>query len=50
MELWGKSWEKVSTKLHFKYGWTWKNYNNKAEMKERQKTTLHLLCNFGKLQ
>ena len=32
--------EKVFAKLHFKQEWTSKRYKNKAEMKERKKTTL----------
>ena len=34
--------EKVSTKLHFSWGWTLKKYRNKVEMKEHKKTTQHL--------
>ena len=40
--------EKVSMKLHFKYGWTWEKCRNNVEMKEHKKTTLHyLLCIFA---
>ena len=39
--------KKVSVKLDFKLGWSRKEYRNKAEMKERKKTTLHLVCIFA---
>ena len=42
--------KKVSIKLHFMLKMGLKKDRNKAEVKERKKTTLHLLCIFGRCQ
>ena len=39
--------EKSFCKTWFQVGMDQKKYRNKAEMKERKKTTLHLLCIFA---
>ena len=38
---------KFSAKLYFKEGWSWKGTETRHELKEPQKTTLHLTHNFG---
>ena len=42
-----KTREKSFCKISFQLGWAWKKDKNKAEMKERKKITLHLLCIFA---